>query len=125
MTLDEKENLARIGDMGLAAVAIRLRAARKVAGLRQQELAVAAGQKKQSLNNAEGGLTYPSREIMKVLYRAYRIDFNFILNGDFAQLPGDVQNALFPALEVATSEWDQKEDSGRTHSKPMRAQPDS
>lgn len=119
MELERKERLARVNDMGLEACAIRLRAARSAAGYaRQKDLAQAAEVSNTSLNNAEMGLTYPSREVMRLLYRAHRIDFNFLLNGDFAQLPGDVQGQLFPALEAAANEWDQRERSSRDLPKP-------
>lgn len=108
MTLEQKERLARVNDMGIEACAIRLRAARLATGLAQQDLAREAGVSKSVLNNAEAGLTYPGRDVMRYLYRAHRIDFNFLMNGDFAQLPGDVQERLFPALATAHSEWDRK-----------------
>lgn len=109
--------------MGLAATAIRLRAAFLVSGLDQHlDLARAAGISKTVLSNAMAGSTYPNRDLMKYLYRAHRIDFNFLMNGDFAQLPGDVQDRLFPALEVANSEWDQRESSDRSRSKPRLSQ---
>ncbi|WP_111559451.1 helix-turn-helix domain-containing protein [Paracoccus sediminilitoris] len=115
MDIDQKSRLARINDMGLAATAVRLRAAFIVTGLPQQsELAKAAGISKTVLSNAMAGATYPNRDLMKYLYRAHRVDFNFLMNGDFSQLPGDVQDRLFPALQAASSEWDQKEGSSRT-----------
>jgi transcriptional regulator with XRE-family HTH domain len=118
MQIDEKERLARRGDMGLEALAIRLRAARKVTGLNQKQFAEAVGVKNTVINNAEAGLTAPSQEVMRYLYRAHRIDFNFQLHGDFAQLPGDVQSAIFAHLEDATSEWDRRERSSRARHKP-------
>lgn len=114
MDFVRKEALAHVQDMGLAACAIRLRAARAVTGLNQQEFAKVCGVSKQVLNNAEAGLTYPNRSVMKHLYRAYRIDFNFMINGDFAQLPGDVQDRLFEKLVVANDEWDRREGSDPT-----------
>ena len=68
------------------------------------------------LSNAENGLTYPSREILSTFWRSYRIDFNFMINGDFATLPADVQERLFPALEAATNEWGRKEGSDQAQS---------
>jgi len=118
MELEQKEQIAHLNDMGLEACAIRLRAARKVLGQQQKELAKACGVSKTTLNNAEAALTYPSREVLKHLYRAHRIDFNFMMNGNFSQLPGDLQALIFPALEAAQSEWDQKTNSNqseRTH----------
>ncbi|MFN3314562.1 MAG: hypothetical protein ACK46Q_14000, partial [Hyphomonas sp.] len=118
MDLDRKTQLARVNDMGLAATAIRLRAAFIASGLQQhKDLAKAAGVSKTVLSNAMAGDTYPNRDVMKYLYRAHRIDFNFLMNGDFAQLPGDVQERLFPALEAADSEWDQREGSDRARAK--------
>lgn len=115
MNLDEKTKLAHVNDMGLAATAIRLRAAFIASGLRQHlDFAKAAGISKTVLSNAMAGSTYPNRDVMKYLYRAHRIDFNFIMNGDFSQLPGDVQDRLFAALSISNSEWDQKEDSDRS-----------
>lgn len=112
MDLDRKIALSRINDMGLAATAIRLRAAFLASGLaKYQDLAQAAGVSKTVLSNALAGTTYPNREIMKYLYRAHRIDFNFLMNGDFSQLPGDVQDRLFSALEISNNEWDQRESS--------------
>lgn len=112
MDLDRKIALSRINDMGLAATAIRLRAAFLASGLEKyQDLAQSAGVSKTVLSNALAGMTYPNREIMKYLYRAHRIDFNFMMNGDFSQLPGDVQDRLFSALVTANSEWDQRESS--------------
>lgn len=115
MNVDDFTARARTNDMGLAATAIRLRAAFLATGLAQHgDLARAAGISKTVLSNAMAGSTYPNRDLMKYLYRAHRIDFNFIMNGDFSQLPGDVQARLFDTLAAAKSEWDQREGSGRS-----------
>ena len=123
MDIEEKEKLARLNDMGLEATAIRLRAARKIARMTQKGLAEACYVSKTVLNNAEMGLNAPNVKVMKYLYRAHRIDFNFLMNGDFAQLPGDVQIAIFENLEAATNEWDQRERSGRDPSEPKPLRP--
>lgn len=108
MTSDDKHALARTGDMGIAACAIRLKAARQAAGLTQTQLATALGLKRTTnISNMEKALTFPNREVMSYFFREHRIDFNFLMSGHYAQLPGDVQAALFPALEVASNEWDQ------------------
>lgn len=112
MDFKEKQRLAWHDDNGLAACAIRLRAARGVTGLKSHELAKECDVSKTVYSNAETGQTYPNRKMMKHLYRAYRIDFNFMINGDFAQLPGDVQDALFAQLVVANDEWDRRSSSG-------------
>lgn len=123
MDTEQKARLARKDDTGLAACAIRLRAARIFTGRQSKDLAKDAGVSKGVMSNAESGATYPNRDVMSHLYRNYRIDFNFLMNGDYAQLPGDVQDRLFPALEAAEDEWDRRERSGRSpaSSRPARA----
>jgi transcriptional regulator with XRE-family HTH domain len=113
MDFADKQKLAHQNDTGLAACAIRLRAARNITGKQANVLAKECGVSKTVYSNAENGLSYPNRDVMKHLFRAYRIDFNFMINGDFAQLPGDVQEKLFPALVTANSEWDRKSNSDR------------
>lgn len=115
MDIEEKEQLALTGDMSQKACAIRLRAARRVAfpGVEAREFADAAGVTKKSLSLMEKGQQYPNRAVMKYLYRGHRIDFNFMINGDFAQLPHDVQSALFAQLGRANNEWGQDMRSNR------------
>lgn len=121
MDFADKERLTRRNDTGLEACAIRLRAARELTGKQAQALAKECGVSKTVYSNAETGVTYPNRDVMKHLFRAYRIDFNFMMNGDFAQLPGDVQDAIFPALEAAHDEWDRKQRSSRGQAKAQSA----
>lgn len=123
MDIDQKERLARRGSMDKVACAIRLRAARYAAGLEQQDLAQHGGVSKAALSNVEGALSFPSRDVVLYLFKAHRIDFNFVWTGEFAQLPGDVQDRLFPALERATYEWEQRESLGQTQSKTKAAPP--
>jgi DNA-binding XRE family transcriptional regulator len=112
MDINDKILATMQGDMSLMACAVRLHAARLVTGMQQQSFAEAAGIKKTTFNNMETGRSFPSREVMRYLYRGHRIDFNFILHGDFAQLPLDVQGALFQKLSAARYEWDRRENSG-------------
>lgn len=110
MTSDDKERLAKTGDMGAAACAIRLKAARLSTGMNQRELADALGlQRTTNISNMEKAISYPNRETMNYFFKEHRIDFNFLMSGHYAQLPGDVQQRLFPALEDATSEWEKTE----------------
>lgn len=111
MQQDRIAQLTHMGDMGAKACAIRLLAARTFAGKTQGEVATEVGIKKTALSNMETARSFPTRAVMQYFYRRYRVDFNFLLNGDFAQLPGDVQDALFSALEAANSVWDQREGS--------------
>lgn len=103
MTHDEKEALAQINIMSKEACAIRLSAARRTTGLIQTEFATAAGTQPQALNNMEKARQFPNRDVMAYLYRAHRIDFNFLMNGDFSQLPMDVQDRLFAELSSENS----------------------
>ena len=107
--IETKESLAHRGDMGIKACAIRLTAARYTAGFqKQKEFAAACGVTVTSYNSQETGAQFPNRKVMAYLFKAHRIDFNFLMNGDFAQLPGDVQEALFENLVRANNEWDRK-----------------
>lgn len=100
--------------MGIAACAIRLKAARLAVNLSQKELAEALGLKRTTnISNMELALSYPNREVMAYFFTEHRIDFNFLMSGHYSQLPGDVQAALFPALEVSNTEWEQREGSDR------------
>jgi transcriptional regulator with XRE-family HTH domain len=92
-----KERLARTRDASDEAIATRLQAARRAVGLQQKDLARKLGVSATTYNSQEVR-GRPSREAMLLFYREFRIDFNFVLHGDFAQLPGDVQEALFAAL---------------------------
>lgn len=98
MDIMEIERLTRLGDMSKDACSIRLLAARLTTGLSQLEASEFAGIANNALNNMEKGRQFPNREIMRYYHRAHRIDFNFILHGDFAQLPQDTQAALVEKL---------------------------
>ena len=99
MDFATKERLARTGDTTKEAIGLRLRAARIAAGYKQKDFAAMLELKPQTYNSQETKGA-PSIDVMRHLYRAHRIDFNFILHGDFAQLPGDVQDSLFAVLSA-------------------------
>ncbi|WP_435988553.1 helix-turn-helix domain-containing protein [Sulfitobacter sp. SH24] len=103
MNLLDKERLARRHDDSPEACAARLRAARLLTGLNQKDAAREAGAGQTAWNNAENARNYPQLNMMRWLYRAHRVDFNFILAGEFAQLPTDVRDAIFDILESQTS----------------------
>ena len=111
MNITQKESLTRLGDMSKEACAQRLVSARLTSGLSQLEVSQQAGIANNSLNNMERGRQFPNREIMRYFYRAHRIDFNFLMHGDFSQLPQDVQADLFSKLKGASSATDQTPDS--------------
>ena len=97
MNIEEKERLARTKDISPEAIRARLVAARKSVGMQQIEVAKATNTKVTTFNSQEirGA---PSLSVMRYYYRNHRIDFNFLLHGDFVQLPLDVQEALFAQL---------------------------
>jgi DNA-binding XRE family transcriptional regulator len=97
MDIEQKEHLSRLGNISPEAVRIRLLAARNSISLKQQDLAIAVGLKKTTFNSQEMRGA-PSAVTMRYYHRQHRIDFNFILHGDFAQLPQDVQERLFAQL---------------------------
>lgn len=101
MNIERKEHLARLGDISPEAVRTRLLAARNSIGMKQQDVASAVGLKKTTFNSQEMRGA-PSAATMRYYHRQHRIDFNFILHGDFAQLPLDVQDRLFAELSAST-----------------------
>ena len=100
MDIEVKEQMARLGDVSPEAIRTRLLAARKSIGMMQQDVAKAVGLKNQTFNSQEMRGA-PSIKTMRYYHRQHRIDFNFILHGDFAQLPLDVQDRIFSALADA------------------------
>jgi Helix-turn-helix. len=117
MNLAEKEQLTHLGDMSKNACAVRLLAARLSTGMTQSEASQQSGVPTNSLNNMERGRQFPNREIMRFYFRAHRIDFNFLMHGDFAQLPADIQAQIFDALPTAKRALDQTTDSDQSESK--------
>ena len=104
MDMITKERLAKTRQTDKESAGLRLKAARRAAGLSLEELGQIAGLKKATISNAENGHAYPGRGLMIVLFREYQIDFNFLIHGEFHQLPGHVQDKLFRALSSLNSE---------------------
>lgn len=95
-----KNQLFRKDDGSAEAVAIRLKAAREAAGYEKQiDLANALGVSKTTYNSQEKS-GKPAIGTIRYLYINHRIDFNFVFNGDYNHLPGDVQTALEKALSA-------------------------
>ena len=99
MDFQIKEKLAFTRMSGLIESGIRIRAARHYAGLSQQELGDVVNLKKATVSNIEKGRAYPTRPLMVYFYRNWRIDINFLVCGEFSQLPSDLQKDLFSLLE--------------------------
>jgi transcriptional regulator with XRE-family HTH domain len=99
METARRQQLARSGDWSREATAVRFRGAIRAVGLTQSEFARRSGQTPTAVNNTAKAVAFPSRRTMQELYRTHRIDPTFILFGDFGQMPMDVQDRVFLALE--------------------------
>jgi transcriptional regulator with XRE-family HTH domain len=99
MDIPRKDKLARLGESSKAATAARLRGAIRATGMAQAEFARRSGQNASSLHASLSEITFPSRRTLQELYRTHRIDPTFILFGDYGQMPIDVQDRVFLALE--------------------------
>lgn len=100
MDYRDMERLALRNRADKAAAGWRLLAARTCAGMSQEEVGDIIGKGKAAVSHMENGRAYPHRDVLLYFYRQHRIDFNFFMNGDFAQLPADVQERLFAAIET-------------------------
>ena len=78
----------------------------------QKEMADEVGAKPGSYSTYETGRVHPPLAVIRQLYRAYDIDFNFILYGDFRRLPADTQDQLFDAMLELQSPEGRTEGSG-------------
>jgi transcriptional regulator with XRE-family HTH domain len=108
MDYRQLEQLALPGDISKEAVGLRMAAGLKVANLKQAELARAINRTQGAIGNAVAGSNYPSIDALQELYRLTRVDFNFFLVGQTAQLPADVQARLLYALEAVHREREQR-----------------
>jgi len=101
MKMSDLETLFRLHDDSPEAISARMIAARTVAGYpKQKDFAVAIDENHKTYNTQEKRGS-PSIKSVRYLHRNHRIDFNYVFNGDFAQLPGDVKTALEKALLAA------------------------
>ena len=100
MTTYTKDEIFRLNDDDDEAIAIRLKAARIAAGyVKQTDFAAALGIPYKTYH-AQEKKGHPAISTVRFLHRNHRIDFNFVYNGDFSQLPGDVRDALEMALRA-------------------------
>ncbi|WP_109464386.1 helix-turn-helix domain-containing protein [Albibacillus kandeliae] len=96
------------GDASKHACGARLTAARKAIHLSQEQLGEKIGISKAAISNVEKGRSYPGHNLLLYLHREHRIDFNFMMHGDYAQLPSDVQASLFEAFADGEFPADQR-----------------
>lgn len=98
----DRDELFLTNDGSDEAVGIRLRAARIAAGYHQQRDFSDALQIKYQTYHSQEKKGRPTASTVRFLYKKHRIDFNFVFNGDYSQLPGDVQTALESVLSAQT-----------------------
>ena len=114
MDIEVMKAVALTGRHDQTAVALRLRAARRYANMSQAELADAVSRQKATISNIERGRSYPSIELMMYFWDGFRVDVNFIVAGQFAQLASDVQHGLFQELVEIVQTTDMLPDSHPT-----------
>ncbi len=100
MEHEEKQRLARSGDVSKEAVSYRLRAAREAIRPRrsQKSMAEEFGVAISTYASWEIGDVFPSVEVIRHFRREYEFTFDFIIYGDWLRLPGDVQERVFDAM---------------------------
>lgn len=94
----EKSHLTQRGDISNQAAGRRFKAARKMVGLSQVQLAERISRSDTTVIAIEKGRQLPTWPQMAWFFENHRVDFNYFINGEFAQLPGDVQIGLFATL---------------------------
>lgn len=94
----EIEKRCRRGDTSAEAIHKRLVAARMMTGLSQKELAAKVGLKYTTFRSQEQSGA-PSVRLMSYFLAAFQVDYNFILGGDPARLPGDVLQEILKHLD--------------------------
>lgn len=98
MNYDEKTTLAMTGRYDNEAAGTRVLAARRALKLSQQDLGQAIDRSVTTIIAIEKGRQLPSWTLMMWFHNNHRIDANYFVGGEFAQLPGDVQALLFDSL---------------------------
>ena len=102
MPAARREQVFRLDDFTDQAISARLKAARLVAGYaKQTDFAAALGIPYKTYH-AQEKKGHPAVSTVRFLHKNHRIDFNFVYNGEFAQLPVDVRDALEAALSDET-----------------------
>lgn len=98
----EKRRLACTGDMEKAATALRVKAARSMAGLSVHELARRALSTRENIEATEAAQVFPSFSLMWVFWRSHQIPQDFFIQGDFHRIPQDVERRLFAELSYVS-----------------------
>jgi transcriptional regulator with XRE-family HTH domain len=114
MDYDEKQRLARTGDVSNAAASFRLRAARESLEPRVSQKAMAEqyGVPVTTYASWETGDAYPTPDVIRHFRREHEFSFDFIMYGDWRRLPGDVQERVFDAMRVLAARTGRRSDRG-------------
>jgi transcriptional regulator with XRE-family HTH domain len=114
MDYDEKQRLARTGDVSNAAASFRLRAARETLEPRisQKAMAERLGVPQTTYASWETGDAYPPPTAIRHFRREYEFSFDFIMYGDWRRLPGDVRERVFDAMLALEAKTGRRSDRG-------------
>ena len=91
----------------------RLRQAREMAGLTQQDLAEKLGVTKNSISNYENGVSSPKWDILVKIFDVLRVDPNFLYQDDFSSELTEA-HVLTPQHSTLLAAFDQLNDEGQT-----------
>ena len=113
MDFEEKQRLARTGDVSNDAASFRLRAARECLEPRisQKAMAELLGVPQTTYASYETGDAYPPPAIIRYFRREHEFSFDFIMYGDWRRLHGDLQERVFDAMRALEARTDRR--SGR------------
>lgn len=90
----------------------RLRQAREMAGLTQQDLAEKLGVTKNSISNYENGVSSPKWDILVKIFDVLRVDPNFLYQDDFSSELTET-HILTPQQSTLLAAFDQLNDEGQ------------
>jgi hypothetical protein len=93
----EKERLCNTSIVTPEAIHIRLEAVRGATDLNAKQLAVSAGIKYTTFKSQEWA-GKPSLKLLEFYWRAFQVDPNFILGGDFSRLVPDTLEEILKRL---------------------------
>ena len=114
MNFDEKQRLARTGDISNEAASFRLRASREALESRisQKAMAEVLGVPQTTYASYETGDAYPPPAVIRHFRREHDFSFDFIMYGDWRRLPGDLQERVFDAMLSLEAKAGRRSDRG-------------
>lgn len=94
----EKERRCRTTEVTPQAIHLRLVASRKATGLSAKELAQSSGIKYTTFKSQETSGS-PSLKLIDFYWKAFQVDANFILGGDFSRIHADTLEEILKHLD--------------------------